>query len=88
MVDSQSLVSVPDGLPGLVTVVSDETWDRESVKDDAVTDDAVRLCARFGAAGRGKLSYETYLGGWRSASRTSFRVPSMVWAARVRSRSG
>jgi hypothetical protein len=50
------LVLGPDALPGLVTVVSvvsDETWDRASVKDDPVT-----LWARFGGGRRLKLSYE------------------------------
>lgn len=52
------LVSQPpflgaDELPGLEMVVSDEAWERASVKDDSV-----KLDTRSGAGGREKLSYE------------------------------
>jgi hypothetical protein len=50
--ESHALVFDSDALPGLVTVVADEAWDRASVKDDAV-----ELCVRLGADGRGKLWY-------------------------------
>lgn len=86
MLATHGLVLGFGALPWLVTVVwlvSDEIWDRASVKDDAVK---LGVLLNFGAAGRGKLSYEMpEPGEWRRASRMSSGVPSMVWAGRVRS---
>lgn len=81
MLVSQPPVLDHDELPGLEMVVSDEAWERASVKDDAV-----KLDTRSGAGGREKLSYEMlWLGGDpRSASRSSSSgVPAMVWVGRV-----